>query len=39
MARNWQLLQLLDLYRTAGRSGKMTPAMAREIRQLERALE
>lgn len=35
MCRNWKILRLYDLYRCAGRSGKMTPAMAREIRKLE----
>lgn len=34
MCRNWKILRLYDLYRTAGHTGKMTPAMAREIRKL-----
>jgi hypothetical protein len=38
MNRNWQLLRLLDLYRTAGRMRRMAPWMAREIRRLERGL-
>jgi hypothetical protein len=38
MTRNWQLVQLQDLYRTAARERRITPAMKRQILELETAL-
>ena len=39
MAKNWVLLQLMDLYRFAGRKGSMDHCIAVEIRKLEDELK